>query len=116
MTSKDKPKRAAGKPFPGDKKTKAPGEAAEKKANAARSAKPKPAVDAAPESGPDKPERISKILARAGVASRRDENRRLGLSLRERAGAIITATETVAFDLLGQAGTDAFKAVSKLVR
>lgn len=50
------------------------------------------------------------------VTSRREENRRLGLSLCERAGAIITSTETVAFDLLGQAGTDAFKVVSKLVR
>ena len=51
-----------------------------------------------------------------GVTSRREENRRLGLSLCERAGAVVTATETVAFDLLGQAGTDAFKAVSKLMR
>lgn len=50
------------------------------------------------------------------VTSRREENRRLGLSLCERAGAIVTSTETVAFDLLGQAGTDAFKLVSKLVR
>lgn len=50
------------------------------------------------------------------VASRREENRLLGLSLCEKAGAVITPTETVAFDLLGQAGTDAFKAVSKLVR
>jgi nicotinamidase-related amidase len=50
------------------------------------------------------------------VASRRDENRRLGLSLCERAGAIVTATETVAFDLLEQAGTAEFKAVSKLIR
>jgi nicotinamidase-related amidase len=50
------------------------------------------------------------------VASRREENRRIGLSLCERAGAIVTATETVAFDLLEHAGTGAFKAVSKLVR
>ena len=50
------------------------------------------------------------------VTSRREENRRLGLALCERAGAIVTATETVAFDLLGRAGTDAFKTVSKLVR
>ena len=50
------------------------------------------------------------------VTSRSDENRRVGLSLCERAGAVITATETVAFDLLGRAGTDAFKAISKLVR
>jgi nicotinamidase-related amidase len=50
------------------------------------------------------------------VASRKEENRRLGLALAERAGAIITPTETVVFDLLGQAGTEAFKQVSKLVR
>jgi nicotinamidase-related amidase len=50
------------------------------------------------------------------VASRREENRRLGLTLSERAGAIITPTETVVFDLLGQAGTEAFKQISKLVR
>jgi len=50
------------------------------------------------------------------VSSRREENRQLGLSLCERAGAIITPTETVIFDWLGQAGTDAFKQVSKLVR
>ena len=48
--------------------------------------------------------------------SRREENRVLGLSLCERAGAVITSTETVAFDLLEVAGTDAFKTVSKLVR
>ena len=50
------------------------------------------------------------------VASRREENRRIGLSLCERAGAIVTVTEAVAFDLLEQAGTGAFKAVSKLLR
>jgi nicotinamidase-related amidase len=50
------------------------------------------------------------------VSSRREENRRLGLSLCERAGAVITGTETVVFDLLGRAGTDTFKVVSKLVR
>jgi nicotinamidase-related amidase len=50
------------------------------------------------------------------VTSRREENRQLGLALCERAGAIITGTETVAFDLLGQAGTDAFRTVSKLLR
>lgn len=50
------------------------------------------------------------------VSSRREENRVLGLSLCERAGAVITPTETVAFDLLEVAGNDAFKTVSKLVR
>jgi nicotinamidase-related amidase len=50
------------------------------------------------------------------VTSRREENRRLGLGLCERAGAVLTATETVAFDLVEKAGTNEFKAVSKLVR
>jgi nicotinamidase-related amidase len=50
------------------------------------------------------------------VASRTEENRRLGLSLCAAAGAVVTATETVAFDLLERAGTPEFKAVSKLVR
>jgi nicotinamidase-related amidase len=50
------------------------------------------------------------------VVSRRDENRALGLGLCERAGALATPTETVVFDWLGRAGTDAFKAISRLVR
>ncbi len=50
------------------------------------------------------------------VTSRREENRAIGLSLCEKAGATVTATETVVFDWLGAAGTDAFKTVSKLVR
>jgi nicotinamidase-related amidase len=51
-----------------------------------------------------------------GVASRTEENRLAGISLCERAGAIATTTETVVFDLLERAGTEAFKAVSKLVK
>jgi len=50
------------------------------------------------------------------VCSRRDENRTLGLALAERAGAIAIPTESVAFDLLERAGTDAFKTISKLVK
>jgi nicotinamidase-related amidase len=50
------------------------------------------------------------------VASRREENRLAGLSLAERAGALLAPTETVVFDWLRRAGTDEFKAVSKLVR
>jgi nicotinamidase-related amidase len=50
------------------------------------------------------------------VASRREENRRIGLSLCERAGAVVTVTEAVAYDLLERADTGAFKAVSKLLR
>jgi nicotinamidase-related amidase len=59
---------------------------------------------------------ISTHVVSDAVASRREENRSLGLALCERAGAVITGTETVAFDLLGRAGTEAFKTVSKLVR
>lgn len=50
------------------------------------------------------------------VASRSEENRKLGLGLCERAGAAVTSTETVIFDLLERAGTEEFKALSKLVR
>ncbi len=50
------------------------------------------------------------------VASRRDENRAAGLSLCERAGGIVTVTETVVFDWMRRAGTDTFKAISKLIR
>jgi nicotinamidase-related amidase len=49
-------------------------------------------------------------------ASRREENRAIGLRLCERAGAFVTSAETVAFDWVERAGTDAFRAVSKLVR
>ena len=51
-----------------------------------------------------------------GVASRREENRVLGLALADRAGAIVTPAETVVFDWLARAGSDAFKALSKLIR
>lgn len=50
------------------------------------------------------------------VCSRTKKNRALGLSLCDRAGAVITSTETVAFDLLGAAGSDAFRTVSRLLR
>ncbi len=56
------------------------------------------------------------VVVADAVASRREENRVLGLSLAERSGAVIAPAETVAFDLLERAGTDAFKLVSKLVR
>jgi nicotinamidase-related amidase len=50
------------------------------------------------------------------VVSRRDEDRAAGIALCARAGAIPTTVETVIFDWLERAGTDAFRAVSKLVR
>ncbi len=50
------------------------------------------------------------------VSSRSKANWRLGLELARRAGAIVTSTETVIFELLGRAGTDDFKALSKLIK
>lgn len=50
------------------------------------------------------------------VASRAKASWRTGLALAERAGAVITTTEVVVFDLLGKAGTDDFKALSKLIK
>ena len=55
------------------------------------------------------------VLADA-VASRAEGNWRNGLELCQRAGAVIANTETVVFDLLGRAGTDDFKALSRLIR
>lgn len=51
-----------------------------------------------------------------GVSSRRDDHRRAGLSLCERAGAIQTTTESLVFDWLQQASGEHFKALSKLIR
>jgi nicotinamidase-related amidase len=50
------------------------------------------------------------------VASRRDADRAVGLELCARIGAIPTSVETVIFDWLGRAGTDEFRALSKLLR
>ena len=50
------------------------------------------------------------------VASRTADNRAAGLSLCARAGAVPTVAEAVAFDWLGRAEGDAFKAISKMIR
>jgi nicotinamidase-related amidase len=50
------------------------------------------------------------------VVSRAKHNWRVGLGLAERAGAIITSTETLVFDLLKKADSDDFRALSKLVK
>jgi nicotinamidase-related amidase len=50
------------------------------------------------------------------VLSRQAANHRLGLALCDRAGAIVTSTETVAFDALVRAGSEDFKAISRLVK
>lgn len=55
-------------------------------------------------------------VAADAVCSRTKANWRLGLGLAERAGAIPTSTEVCVFDLLGRAGGDDFKALSKLIK
>jgi nicotinamidase-related amidase len=50
------------------------------------------------------------------VISRREEDRATGIALCERSGAVPTTTETVVFDWLQRAGTETFRAISRLVR
>ncbi|MDF1535731.1 MAG: hydrolase [bacterium] len=50
------------------------------------------------------------------VCSRSDGNRDAALRSMERAGAVITSSETVAFQILGKAGTPEFKEISALLR
>jgi nicotinamidase-related amidase len=50
------------------------------------------------------------------VASRHPDNRLLGLALCGRAGAVAMPMESVVFDWLEKAGTDAFRHLSKLLR
>jgi len=54
-------------------------------------------------------------VAEDAVASRSEENKRVGLHKMERAGAVLTSVETALFELLGRAGTDEFKRVQKLI-
>ena len=51
-----------------------------------------------------------------GVCSRRDDHREAGIDLCVQAGALRTTTESIAFDWLRVAGSDEFKALSKLIR
>lgn len=50
------------------------------------------------------------------VCSRTPAKSELGLAQARQAGAVVTATETVVFQLLGRADTDAFREISKLLR
>lgn len=50
------------------------------------------------------------------VCSRTAANRELGLGLMARAGAIPTSTESSVFDLLGRAGSDEFRALSRVIK
>ena len=48
--------------------------------------------------------------------SRTKANWQIGMDLIARSGCVVTSTETVAFDLLKRAGSDDFKALSKLIK
>jgi nicotinamidase-related amidase len=50
-----------------------------------------------------------------GVASRTEENKRVGLHKMERAGAVLTSVEAALFELLGGAGTYEFKRIQELI-
>ena len=50
------------------------------------------------------------------VCSRTEANWRIGIDRMRADAATITSTEMVVFDLLGKAGTDDFKALSKLIK
>lgn len=54
-------------------------------------------------------------VVRDAVGARTEENRELGLAKAERAGAWQTSVETALFELLGEAGSEDFKAVQGLV-
>jgi len=55
-------------------------------------------------------------VARDAVISRTRENWETGLQLMDRAGAVISSTETAIFQLLGAAGTEEFKAMARLLK
>jgi nicotinamidase-related amidase len=55
-------------------------------------------------------------VASDAVASRNPAHCERGLALSERAGAAVMPTESIVFDWLRRAGSDEFKAISKLVR
>ncbi len=55
-------------------------------------------------------------VAADAVASRTKQNWRIGLDMMRDSGARVSSTEVIVFDLLRQAGTDAFKALSKTIK
>jgi nicotinamidase-related amidase len=56
------------------------------------------------------------FVARDATLARTPENHELGLTLMREAGATISSTETMLFDLLGEAGTPEFKQIAPLLK
>jgi hypothetical protein len=56
------------------------------------------------------------FLAQDAICSRTEANRSAGLRLCERAGAVLSSTEAILFDLLGVAGTPEFKELTALIK
>ena len=61
-------------------------------------------------------EGITVHVPRDAVLSRTVENLQTGLDLMDRAGAVVTSTETLVFQFLERAGTTPFKAMAKLLK
>jgi len=59
---------------------------------------------------------FSVFVAQDAICARTEANRAVGLSLCERAGAVLSSTETILFDLLGVAGTPEFKELTALIK
>ncbi len=55
-------------------------------------------------------------LVADACCSRTKANWQSGLALAQATGAVVTNTETAVFDLLGRAGTEDFRALSKLIK
>jgi len=61
-------------------------------------------------------ERFAVHVVGDAVCSRTRENYEIGIAFMRDAGAVITGTETVLFQLLEKAGTDEFKVLSKRIK
>jgi hypothetical protein len=59
---------------------------------------------------------VTPYLLVDAVSSRRELDRDIALRRLERAGAVLTTVESVIFEILGEAGTDRFRAVLPLVK
>lgn len=56
------------------------------------------------------------FIVRDAVTSRTDENYENALEMMRDMGAVISNTEAILFDLLKKAGTEEFKAISKMIK